>query len=561
MKTELPSDVVAALSASRQRLPNLPKAASALAKSARYLSLFGRIEVGWKRYADKTVHCCAVGLVDFSLLPASWARENTAPPALMHLFNLFRQTLKSCKIKFSTGNMLGGHFELSIPKADLGKMGRLVELHRSFAGTGGPFLGDVPPPWQPWAMPSLAKFEEVMAASRRLAPKVKATKTTTATPKKTASATAPKPATPKKTASPTTNKTATKTPTRRKTSTLDGALPAHLQVSYTDDLGWWLRREADRHPYRASTKGVVFSSPGEVIGFDLRTVKDPGAHSIARSPSFILDGASATARLPSLLSRCSACRSHHLAILPVDGGDQIACGGCGGMFTLDAFIAESRPHFTVEWSAHLEGKWRPGDEAILVDTAPAMLSAAGVQASTAARKVASSLALRAFSPGLAADEALLSLGDQPRLRTLRLWYSELGDRGLAELPRYSTLTEVNAGNNKGVSDAGAISLSKLPALTRLELEQTAIGDRGLAALATLPALEKLVLNSTRVTDAGLEVLRGHPTLRSIAIGWTKVTDRGLKHLATIPRLERVESWSSKNSASKKPLTRTELERL
>ena len=229
------------------------------------------------------------------------------------------------------------------------------------------------------------------------------------------------------------------------------------------------------------------------------------------------------------------------------------------MYALDAF--RGAPHVTVEWSARLEGKWRAGDEAVLLESAPAFVSASGAQASAAARKIASALELRGFAPGEAADEALLALGEQPRLRALHLWYSGLGDRGLAALPRYATLEQVNAGNNKAVTDAGALSLAKLTELRRLELAQTSVGDEGLAAIAKLPALETLVLNSTKVTDDGLSALRKHPRLREIRIGWTAITNAGLKHLATIPNLQTVESWDTKNAASKKPLARAELQAL
>lgn len=310
-------------------------------------------------------------------------------------------------------------------------------------------------------------------------------------------------------------------------------------------LGWWMSGPEDRLPYRASVRGVFFSEPGAIVGVDLRKAKEPSKLRLTRPPAFIVDGKAANEVLGLVLdTRCPSCGSTRLALdTQTEADDQVLCNGCGGMFEMDAFVAAAGYPAALDWAARLEGRWASGDDAAVSGRGPAMVSAKGTQAARAALAVAQATSLRAFRPGEIDDAGLASLGAQPRLEALDLWYTRVTGEGLAAVRSFTTLRHLNAGNNRSLGDEAAPHIAELAELRTLTLEQTALGDVGLAVLAQrLPALEVLILNATPVTDEGLAALRGHPALRRLALGWTKITDAGLAHLRAIPTLEMVDTW-------------------
>ena len=86
-----------------------------------------------------------------------------------------------------------------------------------------------------------------------------------------------------------------------------------------------------------------------------------------------------------------------------------------------------------------------------------------------------------------------------------------------------------------VTDAGLVSVAKLPNLTRLDLNHTGVTDAGLARLASLTHLESLNLYGTVITDAGLDRLKGLTRLRTLHLWQTQVTPEGVARLrSTLP---------------------------
>ena len=65
-----------------------------------------------------------------------------------------------------------------------------------------------------------------------------------------------------------------------------------------------------------------------------------------------------------------------------------------------------------------------------------------------------------------------------------------------------------------------------------------IDDSGLSHLARLPNLTELNLESTAVTDAGLEHLKGLTKLKKLKVAFTGVTAEGLEKLKqSLPELD------------------------
>jgi hypothetical protein len=88
-----------------------------------------------------------------------------------------------------------------------------------------------------------------------------------------------------------------------------------------------------------------------------------------------------------------------------------------------------------------------------------------------------------------------------------------------------------------VTDAGLVTLARMPNLTRLSLGNTTVGDAGLQHLAGLAHLEYLNLYGTRVSDAGLGALRALVGLRVVYLWETQVTLEGRASLqGNLPHL-------------------------
>ncbi|MGQ0735954.1 MAG: hypothetical protein ACT4QD_20145 [Acidobacteriota bacterium] len=108
---------------------------------------------------------------------------------------------------------------------------------------------------------------------------------------------------------------------------------------------------------------------------------------------------------------------------------------------------------------------------------------------------------------------------------------QMTDDVLADVSAVDTLTGLNLGGSKALTDDGVSHLARLPALTYLDLSGTAITDRGLAVLRDLPAMETLSLAGTRITDEGVAHLANCHDLRQVDLSWTRTGDGALRALA------------------------------
>lgn len=89
------------------------------------------------------------------------------------------------------------------------------------------------------------------------------------------------------------------------------------------------------------------------------------------------------------------------------------------------------------------------------------------------------------------------------------------------------------GRNR-VNDDGIAHLNKLPKLSGLSLNKTAIGDPALEHLRNTTSLQHLGLYGTSVTDAGLVSLQGLVKLASLQLGGTRVSDAGIEAIERLP---------------------------
>jgi len=122
---------------------------------------------------------------------------------------------------------------------------------------------------------------------------------------------------------------------------------------------------------------------------------------------------------------------------------------------------------------------------------------------------------------------LLALHPSSRLNA----EGQMTDAVLADVSRVETVTALDLGGSKALTDEGLRHLARLPALKHLDVSGTAITDRGLQVLRNLPALETLSLAMTRVTDEGVAHLAHCHELRHVNLSWTRTGDGALRALA------------------------------
>jgi hypothetical protein len=108
---------------------------------------------------------------------------------------------------------------------------------------------------------------------------------------------------------------------------------------------------------------------------------------------------------------------------------------------------------------------------------------------------------------------------------------QITDDVLADVVRVESVSALNLGGSKALTDEGLRHLARLPCLKHLDVSGTAITDRGLAVLRDLPALETLSLGGTRITDEGAAHLARCHELRRVDLGWTRSGDGAIRALA------------------------------
>ena len=125
---------------------------------------------------------------------------------------------------------------------------------------------------------------------------------------------------------------------------------------------------------------------------------------------------------------------------------------------------------------------------------------------------------------------------------------QMTDAVLADVCRVETITAIDLGGSKALTDDGVRHLAQLPALRHLDLSGTAISDRGLQVLHDLQALETLSLAGTHVSDEGLAHLVHCHQLQHVNLSGTRTGDGALRALAGKQKLRHFSSGNGVTDA-------------
>jgi hypothetical protein len=139
---------------------------------------------------------------------------------------------------------------------------------------------------------------------------------------------------------------------------------------------------------------------------------------------------------------------------------------------------------------------------------------------------------------------LLALHPSSRLNA----EGQMTDAVLADVSRVDTVTALDLGGSKALTDEGLLHLARLPGLKHVDVSGTSITDRGLQVLRNLPALETLSLAMTRVTDEGVAHLADCHELRHLNLSSTRTGDGALRALAGKRHLQDLSSGNDVTDA-------------
>ena len=122
--------------------------------------------------------------------------------------------------------------------------------------------------------------------------------------------------------------------------------------------------------------------------------------------------------------------------------------------------------------------------------------------------------------------------------------SQLTDAALTRLARFSSVTRLNLGDGRRLTDVGLQALRGMTELEELELggPSCRITDRGLEPLGDVNGLRRLELNwAPRISDAGLLHLRACDRLENVGLMGTPTGDGAIAALAGNRRLRRLRT--------------------
>jgi len=124
----------------------------------------------------------------------------------------------------------------------------------------------------------------------------------------------------------------------------------------------------------------------------------------------------------------------------------------------------------------------------------------------------------------------------PDLERLDLSHTRISDEGMLNLKAAPKIKELKLFYSEWITDQGMTAIKGWKQLKRLDVRGTRISDGTLAIVSQLTGLEALDVAHTEVTDVGLENLITLVNLRELAVGRGRLSNNGLVVLRMLPTL-------------------------
>src|SRR5262245_7650951 len=134
------------------------------------------------------------------------------------------------------------------------------------------------------------------------------------------------------------------------------------------------------------------------------------------------------------------------------------------------------------------------------------------------------------------DAEMIDLARLPDLERLDLSHTRISDEGMLNLKPAPKIKELKLFYSEWITDQGMTAIKQWKHLKRLDLRGTRISDGALEIVSKMPGLEALDIAHTEVTDVGLENLITLVNLKELAVGRGRLSNAGLVTIRMLPAL-------------------------
>lgn len=138
------------------------------------------------------------------------------------------------------------------------------------------------------------------------------------------------------------------------------------------------------------------------------------------------------------------------------------------------------------------------------------------------------------------DAEMIDLARLPDLERLDLSHTRISDEGMLNLKPAPKIKELKLFYSEWITDQGMTAIKEWKHLKRLDLRGTRIYDGTLEVVSRMPWLEALDIAHTEVTDVGLENLITLVNLKELAVGRGRLSNGGLVALRMLPALTHLD---------------------
>jgi hypothetical protein len=138
------------------------------------------------------------------------------------------------------------------------------------------------------------------------------------------------------------------------------------------------------------------------------------------------------------------------------------------------------------------------------------------------------------------DVEMLELARLPDLERLDLSHTRITDEGMLNLRAAPKIRDLKLFYSEWITDQGMTVIKGWKHLKRLDLRGTRISDGALETVSGIAGLEALDIAHTEVTDVGLESLITLVNLKELAVGRGRLTNTGLAFVRMLPTLTRLD---------------------
>src|SRR5436305_3327387 len=138
------------------------------------------------------------------------------------------------------------------------------------------------------------------------------------------------------------------------------------------------------------------------------------------------------------------------------------------------------------------------------------------------------------------DVEMIELARLPDLERLDLSHTRISDEGMLNLKPAPKIKDLKLFYSEWITDQGMTAIKDWKQLKRLDVRGTRISDGTLEIVSRLPGIEALDVAHTEVTDLGLENLITLVNLRELAVGRGRLSNTGLVALRMLPTLTHLD---------------------